>query len=141
YVFISHDLNVVRYVSDRVMVMYLGQIAEIGPVEQIYDNPLHPYTRALLRAMPSLNPRQRTEVAPLSGDPPNPIDPAPGCRFRDRCHFAEPVCEAQAPLPVLASGGACDAHLVACHMSDPRSGHSRACAADGPAAGRDGAQR
>ncbi|KAG1262489.1 hypothetical protein G6F65_014669 [Rhizopus arrhizus] len=75
YMFISHDLNVVRYISDRVMVMYLGEVVELGPVDQVFDAPRHPYTQALLRSMPSMEPGQRTESAPLSGDPPNPIDP------------------------------------------------------------------
>ena len=78
YVFISHDLNVVRHMSDRVMVMYLGQVVEIGPVESLYGSAAHPYTRALLAAMPSMDPDRRTMEAPLTGDPPNPINPAAG---------------------------------------------------------------
>jgi peptide/nickel transport system ATP-binding protein len=97
YMFISHDLNVVHYLSDRVMVMYLGKLVEIGDVGKIYDDPRHPYTSALLSAMPSMNPDQRTVAPPLSGDPPNPINPPSGCRFRTRCVFAEPVCERQEP--------------------------------------------
>ncbi len=81
YVFISHDLNVVRYMSDRVMVMYLGEVAEIGPVDAIYASPSHPYTRALLSAMPSMDPDRRTREAPLAGDPPNPINPPPRLPF------------------------------------------------------------
>ena len=126
YVFISHDLNVVRYISDRVMVMYLGKVVEIGPVDRLYRDPRHPYTRALLSAMPSMNPRRRTVEAPLSGDPPNPIRPPSGCRFRTRCPFAEQVCEAVAPLLLAPPGDALRA--VACHMSVPTSGHSRAVA-------------
>jgi peptide/nickel transport system ATP-binding protein len=121
YLFISHDLNVVRYMSDRVMVMYLGQIAEIGPVESIYGESGHPYTRALLSAMPTLDPDRRTTEPPLAGDPPNPIDPLPGCRFRARCAYAEAVCERADP----AHGVGRSAHLIACHMSIPRSGHTR----------------
>ena len=127
YVFISHDLNVVRHISDRVMVMYLGKVVEIGPVDRLYRDPRHPYTRALLSAMPSMNPRRRTVEAPLSGDPPNPIRPPSGCRFRTRCPFAEQVCEAVAPLLLAPPGDALRA--VACHMSVPKSGHSRAVAA------------
>ncbi|MBC8790645.1 MAG: dipeptide/oligopeptide/nickel ABC transporter ATP-binding protein, partial [Tagaea sp. CACIAM 22H2] len=97
YVFISHDLNVVRYMADRVMVMYLGRVAEIGPVEELYDNPRHPYTRALLSAMPSMDPDRRTQEAPIAGDPPNPINPPSGCRFHTRCPFAEDVCGAKIP--------------------------------------------
>ena len=78
YIFISHDLNVVQYLSDRVLVMYLGKIVEIGPVEAIYGNPQHPYTRALLSARPSMDPRRRTKEAPIQGDPPNPDRSAVG---------------------------------------------------------------
>jgi peptide/nickel transport system ATP-binding protein len=77
YVFISHDLNVIRYLCDRVMVMYLGKVVEIGDTEQVYANPAHPYTRALLASMPSMDPDHRTLAAPLAGDPPNPINPPP----------------------------------------------------------------
>ena len=121
YIFISHDLEVVRFVSDRVMVMYLGKVAEIGPTETLYTASRHPYTRALLGSMLSMNPDERTTQAPLAGDPPNPIDPPPGCRFHTRCSFAEGVCSAMAP--VLASLTA-PGHAVSCHMADARSGHS-----------------
>ena len=124
YVFISHDLNVVRFISDRVMVMYLGKLVEIGPVDRIYRDPQHPYTQALLSAMPSMDPRRRTLQAPLTGDPPNPINPPSGCRFRTRCPFAEGVCKALAPT-LLAPPGE-DARAVACHMRVPGSGHSLA---------------
>ncbi|MEH2477989.1 peptide/nickel transport system ATP-binding protein [Nitrobacteraceae bacterium AZCC 2146] len=123
YVFISHDLNVVQYISDRVLVMYLGQVVEIGPVEAIYAAPRHPYTAALLRSRLSLDPAERLSEAPLVGDPPNPINPPSGCRFRTRCAFAEAVCEVQAPSLGDAKGG--QAHLAACHMNHPGSGHSR----------------
>jgi peptide/nickel transport system ATP-binding protein len=125
YVFISHDLNVVRYMSDRVMVMYLGKIAEIGPVESIYDHARHPYTRALLSAMPSMNPRRRTTQAPLAGDPPNPIDPPPGCRFKARCGHAEEAC-GRGDIQIYAAG---ESHRVACLMAQPRGGHSRSAEA------------
>jgi peptide/nickel transport system ATP-binding protein len=121
YVFISHDLNVVQYLSDRVMVMYLGKIVEIGPVDAIYGDPQHPYTRALLSARPSMDPRKRTKEAPIQGDPPNPIDPPSGCRFRTRCPFAEDVCARAEPL--LTDTGAQE---VACHMRIKGSGHTRA---------------
>jgi len=123
YIFISHDLNVVQYISDRVMVMYLGQVVEIGPVETLYGGALHPYTQALLAARPSLDPGRRTQRAPLAGDPPNPINPPAGCRFHTRCPFAEPVCGQVAPV---VSQGLGDDHFVACHMADVGSGHSRA---------------
>jgi peptide/nickel transport system ATP-binding protein len=124
YMFISHDLNVVQYLSDRVMVMYLGKVVEIGEVAAIYDDPRHPYTRALLSAMPSMNPDQRTAEAPLIGDPPNPINPPSGCRFRTRCAFSEAVCETAVPELKAPEPGV--VRSVACHMSDPATGHSRA---------------
>jgi peptide/nickel transport system ATP-binding protein len=126
YIFISHDLNVIRFMSDRVMVMYLGKVVEIGPVDQIYGNAKHPYTRALLSAVLSMNPRRRTMQAPLSGDPPSPINPPSGCRFRTRCAFAEPVCEKV--VPTLSALPSHQDRIVACHMVVPGSGHSRAAA-------------
>jgi len=122
YVFISHDLNVVQYISDRVLVMYLGQVVEMGPVEAIYDNPTHPYTQALLASRPSMDPTKRRTEPPLTGDPPNPINPPSGCRFRTRCPHAEGVCEAKVPVAADLGGG----HLAACHMASPGSGHSLA---------------
>lgn len=121
YLFISHDLHVVHYLSDYVMVMYLGQVIESGPVEAIYGAPAHPYTRALLSAVPSMDPAQRTESSPLPGDPPNPINPPSGCRFRDRCPHAHAVC-AQRP-PILAALRGNHEHVAACHLNDPASGH------------------
>ncbi|MCY4231169.1 MAG: ABC transporter ATP-binding protein [Alphaproteobacteria bacterium] len=129
YIFISHDLNVVQYMSDRVLVMYLGKVVEIGPTAEIYDYMQHPYTEALLSAMPSMDPDQRTETPPLTGDPPNPIDPPPGCRFHTRCRFAETVCHHAEPrLEPVAGNDAAAAgdHLVACHMRRAGSGHSGA---------------
>jgi peptide/nickel transport system ATP-binding protein len=107
-----------------VMVMYLGKIVEIGPVDLLYRDPQHPYTRALLSAMPSMDPRRRTVQAQLSGDPPNPINPPSGCRFRTRCPFAEGVCKAVAPA--LRAPPDDELRAVACHMRVPGSGHSRA---------------
>ena len=123
YLFISHDLNVVQYLSDRVLVMYLGKIVELGPVEAIYGQPQHPYTQALLSARPSMDPRKRTKEAPIQGDPPNPIDPPSGCRFRTRCPFAEDVCARVEPA--LTETGR---QAVACHMRIAGSGHSKAAA-------------
>ena len=123
FIFISHDLNVVRYMSDRVLVMYLGKIVEIGTVDEIYDSPHHPYTAALLSAMPSMDPDKRTTVSPLTGDPPNPINPPSGCRFRTRCPFAERVCSDMEPeLQPLSRQVS---QKVACHMTNPSSGHTK----------------
>ncbi|MBN8909793.1 MAG: ABC transporter ATP-binding protein, partial [Rhodospirillales bacterium] len=123
YLFISHDLNVVRYISDRVLVMYLGEVVELGPVDKVWDEPAHPYTKALLAAMPSADPDNRTQTPPISGDPPNPIDPPPGCRFHTRCPYAEPLCANATPkLSDLDTMG----HQAACYMAIPGSGHSRA---------------
>jgi peptide/nickel transport system ATP-binding protein len=124
YIFISHDLHVVHYVSDRVLVMYLGKVVEIGPVDQIYENPRHPYTQALLSAMPSMDPDNRKQEPPLSGDPPNPINPPSGCRFHTRCPFAEDICTKAAPMLDLVD--AASGQLAACHMTQPGSGHSAA---------------
>lgn len=121
FVFISHDLNVVRYISDEVIVMYLGQIIEHGPVEQIYSNPRHPYTQALVASMPSTDPAIRTLEPPISGDPPSPIDLPKGCRFAPRCPHAEDACLQHSP-PMTSI----DNHRVACLLADPNSGHSRA---------------
>jgi peptide/nickel transport system ATP-binding protein len=129
YIFISHDLNVVQYMSDRVLVMYLGKVVEIGTVEAIYARAQHPYTRALLSAMPSMDPGHRTTQSPLTGDPPNPINPPSGCRFRTRCAFAETVCAEREPPLVETDPAAM--HHVACHMTIAGSGHSAAGLATG----------
>jgi peptide/nickel transport system ATP-binding protein len=124
YVFISHDLNVVQYISDRVLVMYLGQVVEIGPVDSIYARAKHPYTKALFSSRLSMDPDDRVDEAPLTGDPPNPINPPSGCRFRTRCPFAEDVCAAR--TPAIGTWVDRSSHLAACHMEDASSGHSRA---------------
>ncbi len=136
YIFISHDLNVVQYMSDRVLVMYLGKVVEIGSTADIYERMQHPYTEALLSAMPSMDPDRRTEAPPLTGDPPNPINPPPGCRFHTRCRFADDVCRQAEPrlAPVRGADGGRDGgeggaerdHLVACHMRVAGSGHGLA---------------
>jgi peptide/nickel transport system ATP-binding protein len=119
YVFISHDLNVVRYMCDRVMVMYLGQVVELGDSEQLFKDPRHPYTRALLSSIPAMDPDQRTDQPPLAGDPPNPINPPSGCRFHTRCAHAQPLCAEREP-PLERSP---DGHAVACWMQVADSGH------------------
>lgn len=119
YVFISHDLNVVRYISDRVMVMYLGQVVEIGDCETMFTSPRHPYTRALLSSIPSLDPDNRTNEPALTGDPPNPIDPPSGCRFHTRCVHVQDVCKGQ--MPKLNEQD--DGQSVACLMYEPNSAY------------------
>jgi len=118
YLFIAHDLALVKQVSDRVAVMYLGKLCEVGPGEAVYRRPLHPYTRALLDSIPSPDagaPRSRTERRVgrvISGEPPSPIHPPSGCRFRTRCPRAAELCAAEAPpMRELATG-----HSVACHF-------------------------
>ncbi len=121
YVFISHDLSVVRHVSDRVLVMYLGCVAESGTAEQVFAAPKHPYTQALLASRLSMDPARRVDEAPIAGDPPSPANPPSGCRFRTRCPHAEAVCAARVPAPESWTG-----HQAACHMLRPGSGHSAA---------------
>lgn len=110
--FISHDLSVVRYLSDRVLVMYLGRIVESGSHEQIWHRPLHPYTRALVDAAP--DPGRRRYAAPLPGDPPDPRDTGTGCRFRSRCPLATEICSRQDPALRSNALG----QQVACHHAD-----------------------
>jgi peptide/nickel transport system ATP-binding protein len=130
YIFISHDLNVVQFISDRVLVMYLGQVVEVGPVEAIYTAPKHPYTRALLDSRLSMDPTVRIDEPPLTGDPPNPIAPPSGCRFRTRCSHAQDICAREAP--VLPSGLKPADHRAACHIYDPASGHTEASPTPAP---------
>jgi oligopeptide/dipeptide ABC transporter ATP-binding protein len=114
YLFIAHDLAMVKQVSDRVAVMYLGQLAEIGPANRIYRRPLHPYTAALLDSIPGLDPKTgkaRVPVA-LPGEPPSPLDPPSGCRFRTRCPRAQERCALEAPAFTDKGSG----HQVACHF-------------------------
>jgi oligopeptide/dipeptide ABC transporter ATP-binding protein len=112
YIFISHDLSVVQHISDRIAVMYLGKVVEIGRSEQIFEDPLHPYTQALLGAIPVPDTRQRRELIVLEGSVPSPSDPPPGCRFHTRCPLAQAICREEEPILRPFSSG----QYAACHL-------------------------
>lgn len=112
YMFIAHNLSVVRHISDRVGVMYLGRLAELTASQELYANPLHPYTQILLSAIPQPNPRRKRERITVAGDVPSPINPPSGCRFHTRCPYAEPICKEEVPVWREAEPG----HFVACHI-------------------------
>ncbi len=141
YLFIAHDLALVKQVSDRVAVMYLGKLCEVGPAETIYRQPLHPYTKALLESIPSPDPTapRSTAAATIKGEPPSPIHPPSGCRFRTRCPRAQELCAQEEP-PLASSGGQ---YSVACHfplevVADERA-PAAAAAAPGPPSGQQSA--
>jgi len=114
-VLVAHDLAVVRQVSDRIAVMYLGTIVEEGPAAEVYSSPAHPYTRALLSAVPVPEPGAVRDRIVLTGDVPTPIDPPSGCPFRTRCYKAEDVCATTRPVLEPVAGGA---HRVACYFPE-----------------------
>jgi oligopeptide/dipeptide ABC transporter ATP-binding protein len=111
YIFISHDLGVVRHIADRVAVMYLGRVVETGPIDEVFGSPRHPYTRALLSAIPVASPEIRRDRRILQGDVPSPINPPPGCHLHTRCPFAAEICRRDRP-PLDGTAG----HLTACHL-------------------------
>ena len=114
YLFVSHDLSVVRHISNRIIVMYLGKIVEVSPSHELFKNPQHPYTRALLSAIPVAKyQHQRPERILLKGDVPSPVNPKPGCRFANRCWMAREICQREAPCLKACSPG----HEVACHFA------------------------
>ena len=117
YVFIAHDLAVVRHISDRIAVMYLGKIVEFTDAERIYSSALHPYTQALISAIPVPDPRERKKKQILRGDVPSPINPPRGCRFHSRCPYVSEICKEKEPIlkPFTGTGGG--EHLVACHFA------------------------
>jgi oligopeptide transport system ATP-binding protein len=121
YIFIAHDLSVVRHISDRVGVMYLGKLVELGDEDQIYSRPTHPYTQALLSAVPLPDPTMRNirEQIVLTGDVPSPANPPAACRFHTRCWKAQEICSIDEPLLVDRPDGD-SAHLSACHFAEPR---------------------
>jgi len=112
YMFVTHDLSVVKYISDDIMVMYLGNIAEKAPADELFRNPLHPYTKALLSAIPEPDIHNRTERILMQGEITSPINPKPGCRFMDRCQYASPECAQPQVLDNPAPN-----HYVACCKS------------------------
>ncbi len=115
YLFISHDLGLVRHLSDRVAVMYLGRVVELGPTEAVFERPRHPYTRALLASIPVPDPRRRGAANLLPGDPPSPIAPPPGCPFHPRCAAAVARCRCDVPADRTVAPG----HRTACHLEEP----------------------
>jgi len=112
YLFITHDLAVAKYISDRIAIMYLGKIVEMGEKEEIFSNPLHPYTQALLSAIPVPNPERKRKTIELKGEVPSAIKIPTGCRFHPRCPFAEKICKEKEPELIAATSG----HLVSCHL-------------------------
>jgi peptide/nickel transport system ATP-binding protein len=114
YLFISHDLSVVEHISDRVAVMYLGHMVELAPAQKLYAMPRHPYTEALLSAVPTINPDRPSKRIILSGDVPNPANPPSGCVFHPRCPYVIERCRSEAPAWRAIGEG----HLVACHRAD-----------------------
>ncbi|HHT85075.1 MAG TPA: ABC transporter ATP-binding protein, partial [Firmicutes bacterium] len=110
YIFISHDLSVIEHICDRVLIMYLGHVMELAETEELFNNPLHPYTQALLSAIPQIDKAKRRERMLLEGEIPNPINPPEGCRFHTRCRLATEICLTKPEFRDAGNG-----HFVACH--------------------------
>lgn len=117
YVFIAHDLAVIEHISDEVAVMYLGQVVEHTTAKQLYENPRHPYTRALIASIPVPQVREKRKAAVLQGDVPSPITPPPGCRFHTRCPFVQDKCKKEAPA-LRNLGGEAAPHWASCHFAE-----------------------
>jgi peptide/nickel transport system ATP-binding protein len=114
YLFISHDLSVVEYIADRVAVMYVGRLVELAPTEELFGRPRHPYTEALMSAVPRADPRNRSQRILLQGDIPSPANPPTGCYFHPRCRYAQEICQREAPALAHLGGE----HYAACHFSE-----------------------
>jgi peptide/nickel transport system ATP-binding protein len=114
YLYITHDLATAKYICDRIAIMYLGRICELGALDQVFRSPQHPYTRALLAAVPVPDPHARRAGPMPKGEIPSPINPPSGCRFHPRCPLAEEICSQD--LPVLEAVSGSPGHLVACHL-------------------------
>jgi peptide/nickel transport system ATP-binding protein len=117
YLFIAHDLSVVKHISDRIAVMYLGKIVEYADADALYENPLHPYTRALISAIPVPDPLAKNQGTVLKGDVPSPRHPPPGCRFHTRCPIVIGRCRHEEPILKALPGAGDDGHLAACHRA------------------------
>ena len=114
YLFVAHDLSVVKHFCDRVVVMYLGEVVEVAPTEVLFNGPLHPYTPALMRAVPEADPRKRGAMVPLEGEVPSPANPPSGCHFHTRCPHAAEICKSAVPALNEFNPG----HLVRCHRAE-----------------------
>ena len=114
YLFITHDLSVVKYISDRIGVMYLGNMVELAPTQELFDNPKHPYTEALMAAIPTTDIDADKELRILEGDIPSPVNPPKGCKFHTRCPYATDRCREEAPCQREVEPG----HYVVCHLFD-----------------------
>lgn len=123
YLFISHDMSVIKHVSDRIAVMYLGKIVELADKKTLFENTMHPYTRALMNSIPIPDPTIKSMKAELTGEPPSPINPPKGCSFHERCPYATERCSCE--TPILFDNG--DGHMVACHLASKKMCRGERC--------------